>query len=180
MKIKKKNDRSKNRIYRISLLILICVLLTAVFAGCGKRDVEATGAQTASCTISITCDAILADMESFNPDKKDFVPEDGVILSETVVAINNGDTVYDILRKACRDNNILMESRNTTGMVYVEGIAQLYEFDGGELSGWMYRVNGVFPEYGSASVKANDGDHIEWLYTMKLGTDIGDEHDPES
>ena len=180
MKIKKKNNSDKNRIFGKLLQVLLCMFLLAVMAGCGKSSGDDAGGQAATCTVSIKCGTILESMDNFNPDKKDFVPEDGVILPETVVEIKDGDTVYDILRTACRDNNILMESRNTTGMAYVEGIAQLYEFDGGELSGWMYKVNGVFPEYGSDSLKAQDGDQIEWLYTMSLGSDIGDEHDPES
>ena len=31
---------------------------------------------------------------------------------------------------------------------YVEGINNLYEFDVSQGSGWMYRVNGWFPNYG--------------------------------
>lgn len=29
---------------------------------------------------------------------------------------------------------------------YIEGIGNLYEFDCGNLSGWMYSVNGVWPD----------------------------------
>ena len=166
----------KKRIIERTCLILCSMLLLVVSAGCGKTGGESAGEAASSCTITIRCDTILEDMDHFNPDKKDFVPEDGVILPETVMEIKDGDTVYDILRRACRDNDILMESRDGMGMTYVEGIAQLYEFDGGELSGWMYRVNGEFPEYGSDNLKARDGDNIEWLYTMSLGTDLGDEH----
>lgn len=31
---------------------------------------------------------------------------------------------------------------------YIEGINNLYEFDCGSLSGWMYKVNEWFPNYG--------------------------------
>ena len=34
---------------------------------------------------------------------------------------------------------------------YVEGINQLYEFDCGKNSGWMYSVNGEYPNYGASS-----------------------------
>ncbi len=34
---------------------------------------------------------------------------------------------------------------------YVEGIGNLYEFDCGKESGWMYKVNGRFPNYGCSS-----------------------------
>ena len=56
---------------------------------------------------------------------------------------------------------------------YIEGIANLYEFDCGELSGWMYRVNGWFPNYGCSRYVLQDGDTVEWLYTCDLGEDVG-------
>ena len=56
---------------------------------------------------------------------------------------------------------------------YVEGINQLYEFDCGKNSGWMYSVNGEFPNYGASSYKPKDGDKIEWKYTCNLGSDVG-------
>ena len=48
--------------------------------------------------------------------------------------------------------------------VYIEGINNLYEFDCGELSGWMYKVNGWFPNYGLRYRKG--WNIIKWVYTM--------------
>ena len=45
---------------------------------------------------------------------------------------------------------------------YIEGINNLYEFDCGELSGWMYKVNGWFPNYGCSRYQLKEGDTIEW------------------
>ena len=59
------------------------------------------------------------------------------------------------------------------GSVYVEGINNLYEFDCGELSGWMYSVNGIYPNYGCSSYILKDGDVICWVYTCDLGYDVG-------
>ncbi len=59
---------------------------------------------------------------------------------------------------------------------YVEGINQLYEFDCGKNSGWMYSVNGKYPNYGCSSYKLEDGDKIEWRYTCNLGSDVGDQY----
>ena len=55
----------------------------------------------------------------------------------------------------------------------IEGIANLYEFDGGPLSGWVYSVNGVFPNYGSSKYALKDGDQVLWQYTCDLGADVG-------
>jgi len=57
-------------------------------------------------------------------------------------------------------------------MVYISGINHIYEFDYGELSGWMYRVNGGTPSVGCGSYILSDGDKIEWLYTCELGEDL--------
>ena len=57
--------------------------------------------------------------------------------------------------------------------VYVEGISNIYEFDCGELSGWMYKVNGWFPNYGCSRYQLKPGDRVEWVYTCDLGDDVG-------
>ena len=56
---------------------------------------------------------------------------------------------------------------------YVEGINNLYEFDVGSLSGWMYSVNGWFPNYGCSRYALQNGDVVEWVYTCDLGYDVG-------
>ena len=56
---------------------------------------------------------------------------------------------------------------------YIEGIHNLYEFDCGSLSGWMYRVNGWYPNYGCSRYQLEPGDVVEWRYTCDLGQDVG-------
>ena len=62
---------------------------------------------------------------------------------------------------------------NSYGSVYIRGINYLYEFSCGPLSGWMYKVNGEYPNYGCSKYKLKDGDVIEWVYTCDLGQDVG-------
>lgn len=135
-----------------------------------------TSYSTGTCTISINCSTILDNMDMLNSSKKDFVPSDGWILKPVTVAIEDGDSVHDILQRVCRENNIHMESTFTVAYnsAYVEGINQLYEFDCGELSGWMYSVNGWFPNYGCSQYTVKDNDVIKFLYTCDLGRDVGD------
>lgn len=53
-------------------------------------------------------------------------------------------------------------------------INHLYEFDCGKESGWMYKVNGWFPNYGCSACKVENGDDIVWCYTCKgFGKDVG-------
>ena len=55
---------------------------------------------------------------------------------------------------------------------YIEGIGNLYEFDAGELSGWIYRVNGKIMSVGCSQYKLKNGDKIEFLYTCNMGKDL--------
>ena len=128
-----------------------------------------------SCTISISCGTILNNMDMCRENKKSYVPASGVILSTTTVTFTEGETVYDVLQRVCRDNGIQMDSVWTTtyNSAYVKGIANLYEFDVGEGSGWMYKVNGWFPNYGCSSYTLKNGDVICWVYTCDLGDDVG-------
>ena len=56
---------------------------------------------------------------------------------------------------------------------YLQGINNLYEKDCGQWSGWMYEVNGWYPNYGCSRYQVQDGDNIEWHYTCDLGRDLG-------
>lgn len=129
-----------------------------------------------TCTISIRCDTILNNMGSLTPGKEAYVPGNGVILSTTTVEFTEGETVFDILQRACSAAGIQLESSYTPayGSHYVEGIHQLYEMDCGPESGWMYQVNGWFPNYGCSSYTVSQGDAIVWCYTcVGLGADVG-------
>lgn len=130
-------------------------------------------------TISIRCDTVLANPDDLDPALKqgDYIPSDGVILPPTEYVLRPGDTVFDILDRAVRYNKIQMEyqgsDENSYGSVYIRGINYLYEFSCGPLSGWMYRVDGEYPNYGCSKYELKDGQNIEWIYTCDLGEDVG-------
>ncbi|NLZ52509.1 MAG: DUF4430 domain-containing protein, partial [Thermoanaerobacteraceae bacterium] len=128
-----------------------------------------------TCTLSVTCKSILNNMHLFNMDKLEVLPEDGVIYKEQTVTFYEGESVFDVLLREMKKNKIHMEFVMTPiyNSYYIEGINNLYEFDCGELSGWMYRVNGWFPNYGCSRYMLQEGDVIEWIYTCDLGRDIG-------
>ena len=129
-----------------------------------------------SCTVTIRCDSILNNKASLDPAKAGFVPSSGIILRPTTVEFTEGETVFDVLKRACDTAGIQLEYNYTPGYksYYVEGIHHLYEFDCGEQSGWMYKVNGWFPNYGCSSYVPDDGDNIVWCYTCQgLGADVG-------
>jgi hypothetical protein len=128
-----------------------------------------------TCTISISCATILDNLSLCDPAKVDLVPQDGWILKPVTVTFYEGESVFNLLRRVCKQNRIHMEFEDTPiyNSAYIEGIHNLYEFDVGELSGWMYSVNGWFPNYGCSRYRLNDGDVVCWVYTCDLGNDVG-------
>lgn len=135
-----------------------------------------SGAKVISCTIEIRCDTILSNMGNLEPGKEGYVPGNGTILPATKVEFFEGESAYDVLKRVCAAYKIQIEASYTPmyDSYYVEGINNLYEFDCGNESGWMYKVNGWFPNYGSSAYILKDGDTMEWHYTCNgLGADVG-------
>ena len=126
-----------------------------------------------TCTFVIECKTILDNKDKLKKGLEKYVPNDAVIFSKTV-GFDSGESVYDILRRICDENSIQMEASYTPAFssYYVEGINNLYEFDCGQGSGWMYSVNGVFPNYGCSSYKPANNDEIAFRYTCELGYDL--------
>ncbi len=133
------------------------------------------GSTAYTCTISISCASILDNMDLCDPAKADLVPADGWILQPMTVTFYEGESVFNVLQRVCKQQKIHMEFENTPiyNSAYIEGIHNLYEFDVGELSGWMYQVNEWFPNYGCSRYALKDGDVICWVYTCDLGNDVG-------
>lgn len=138
------------------------------------QDVVVTD-EAMTCTISISCKTILDHMDWLDAEKTGVVPEDGWLLEATDVTFYEGESVFNVLQRTCKQQKIHMEFENVPlyNSAYVEGIGNLYEFDCGELSGWMYEVNGWFPNYGCSRYQLKDGDVINWVYTCDLGKDVG-------
>ena len=138
------------------------------------QDAEVTDTEY-HCILSIDCKTILDNMGKCDKNKRELVPEDGWILEPTEVIFFDGESVFQVLKRTCKQLGIHMEFENTPiyNSAYIEGIHNLYEFDVGELSGWMYSVNGWYPNYGCSRYALKDGDVVEWRYTCDLGYDVG-------
>ena len=141
-------------------LIPIVIAVAVVALGIGlseSNNKEPVG----TVTICINCEVI-------KENNKKHIPKDGIILKETEVEIENGDTVYDVLSEVCKKENILFSAN----MGYIEGINNIFETDFGKSSGWLYFINGEAPPIGCESYKLADGDKIEWHYTCNSGKDL--------
>lgn len=139
-----------------------------------EAETETNREEALSCSISISCANILNNMDELTEGKEAVVPEDGWILKEKTVSFEEGDSVFDVLKRVCRDEGIHMEFSESPiyNSAYIEGINNIYEFDCGNLSGWMYSVNDWFPNYGCSSYGVKNGDAIRWQYTCNLGEDV--------
>ena len=112
-----------------------------------------------TCTITIVCPTIFDNLNSLK------------------VTFTEGETVFDVLRRVCDAAQLQIEYSYTPlyESYYVEGINHLYEFDCGPESGWMFKVNEWFPNYGCSAYTLKDGDDIVWCYTCTgLGADVGE------
>ena len=103
-------------------------------------------------TISIRCDTLLEPENWNNLDEQlrdeKYVPSDGVILPETTYVLRKGDTVFDLLKRVCRYNEIQMDYQGPDPNVY----------------------STIFIK------KLKNHDRVEWVYTCDLGRDVGDDY----
>lgn len=127
------------------------------------------------CTVYISCATVLDNMERLPAAKRSMIPKDGVVLEETIIQVRKNASVFDVLQQITKEKKIHLEYTYTPAFksYYIEGIYNLYEFDCGDASGWMYSVNGDFPEESCSHYTIKDGDTIRWLYSCQLGKDIG-------
>lgn len=152
--------KKKNR-YLIFLLGMIC------FTGCSSQK-EPVG----TATISIRCDTAIANDMQKEEKWEGILPEDGCMLPETEMPVYEGDTVLDLLIAVRDEYEIQMEYNGAGSSAYIEGIGNLYEYDGGRWSGWMFQINGEYPDTGCGQQILQDGDVVEWNYTCDLGLDL--------
>lgn len=119
-----------------------------------------------SVTISVNCrnaiDYGILEESTF----ASVLPADGVILPNVSFDIKDGDNVAKVLKSALKSHNI---TYSVTSSGYVRAIGGLSEFDCGETSGWLYRVNGNLPYVSTKSYYLHDGDTVELIYTCVQG-----------
>lgn len=140
-----------------------------------KTTVTAVRTQSQnSCEIQIVCRNAVDYAKNHSGIKLSDAAKSGVILQSKTVYITDDETVFDVLKKACKENNIQLEFSKTPlyNSYYIEGIGGLYEFDCGSLSGWMYTVNDEKPNYSCSEYKVKKGDKIMFAYTCKNGSDV--------
>ena len=156
-----------------------CMLALVLLCGCGKSNTaevaDANGDGKLTCTLEIRCDTLLDNLDQLPPEKAALVPEDGILLAVTEAEFTGGDTVFDVFRQVLREKKIHFEYVDASAYdsVYIEGIGNLYEYDCGPQSGWIYFVNDTHPGLGCSGYTLADGDTVVFHYTCDLGADVG-------
>lgn len=147
---------------------------------------KTTEEESVVCFVTIDCRNVQNNLSSLKKGKRSFVPESGFILKDAEVTLSKGSTAFDALKKACEENvctdnckycqkdGIQLEFSYTPAYksYYVEGIHQLYEKDCGSLSGWMYNVDGTYPDVSSSAYNLEGGEKITFAYTVSMGDDL--------
>ena len=142
------------------------------------EEVSEISENKTACTISISCSTLLNNLDRVKKNKISVIPSDAWILKAVNAEFGEGESVFDVTKRVCMENKIPFEFTLAPiyNTAYIEGIGNIYEFDCGSTSGWLYKVNGEFKSYGCSDCKLNDGDIIEWVYTCDLGKDVGNEY----
>lgn len=165
---------------RILCWFLLMCLLCGCAGGNENADVPDTnGDGKLTCTLEIRCDTLLGHMSELSEGKAALVPEDGLILAATEVDFEAGESVFDVFRRVLREEKIHFEYTDAQvyDSVYIEGIGNIYEFNCGPQSGWMFSVNGIYPGLGCSAYTLADGDVIIFNYTCDLGADLGADYE---
>ena len=64
--------------------------------------------KTYTCTFSIECSTILNNLSMLEPDKLEMVPSSGMFLAKTTVTFYEGESVFDVLQRICKEKGIHM------------------------------------------------------------------------
>ena len=158
----------KHRSNIIILLSLIVVIVATTVLFWNNSETDTTDADTFSVTISVLCDALLGNLDLLDSDKHELVPEDGIIFPETVVTVYEGDSAFDALQREMRNARIHMAFNTIPiyDVTFVTAINNLFEFDAGPMSGWMYTVNDQDTGIGASQYILQPGDIVVWYFTL--------------
>lgn len=178
--VKRKKIRLTGKLCSMLLSIAALLLVSAILLGTLRVEsveehygsgLSAVSPSDETVRFSISCSVLLEHPESVPENLKQYIPQDGWILAETELALEPGDSVFDLLTRAVKANRIPMEYSGGE-RAYVQGIGYLYEFSCGELSGWMYTVNGYTAQVSCSEYQPKNGDLVCWQYTLQLGEDL--------
>ena len=134
-------------------------------AGSGQTQSGGSSQSTAPRTITVSIEIEARTAHAAQPAAVAGISTAGVILSQRDLTLPEGATV----RQALDASGVRVNARGA----YIAGIGGLSEGDIGPRSGWMYSVNGQFPNSSASAFGLSAGDRIVWSYTLDGGADLG-------
>jgi len=144
-----------------------------IFPTAGTYTVEVRSSSSvyvvpSRCTVTVS--AAPSQPQNISVSMSVVNPNGGYFLTERSYDVAPGTTAADLLLGA--GLTVVSNSESEYGF-YVESINGIGEFDQGSGSGWMYKVDGEFPDYSAGAYTLSPGDYVEWVYTRQLGDDVG-------
>lgn len=92
----------------------------------------------------------------------------GMLLEDRELRLEEGVNAYEQLIYAARSEGIIIDNRGSERSPYIAGIDNIYEFDCGELSGWVFTVNDKISSVGAGEYILREGDRVCWRYSIYL------------
>lgn len=153
----------------------LCLLLSCgLLAGCGDSAPKKEAGIT--CTVEIRCDVLVDNDAVTNEDILPYIPENGEILAATEVELAEGASVLDALKAVAQAQKLPLDfETNPAYGSYVKGINNIYGQEIGDLSGWLYQVNGENPNVGCSNYQLADGDAVVWYYSDDMSAGMEEE-----
>ena len=147
------------------VFVLFIIALLFVFSSCASSESKTSNFEH-TCTIEIRCDEALAS-SLLSAEKRELLPENGMIISKCEVGFSDGEYAFDVFLREIKSRKIHIDFTENPAYnsKYIRAVANLYEFDCGENSGWLYYVNGKSPDVGYNQYILNPGDAIALSYT---------------
>lgn len=132
----------------------------------------ADGNKTAACQFTVKGSSASSQKDKINISVDTYTANNQSIIDLTAINYQDGDTAWSATKRLFDEKGISY-TYNPKKNGYVSEINGVSEFDYGKQSGWMYSVNGEYPEIGCGAYELKAGDTIRWRYTLDLGKDLG-------
>ena len=143
----------------LSVFLALCMLL--VVSSCKK-----TSRETGKVSLKVEYTEVVENLESAQygiaPEKRDALSPDGVVLSLQDVSFSDADTAMSILLSELKKAKKHFQEKDG----YVSAIDNVYAGDCGNVSGWMFFVNGELSEVGAREYTPKEGDEILFRYVV--------------
>jgi len=182
-----------NSLHKVSRLIVLiaCVLCLALACGCSMQTTKKADSSSQESAVqeqnaSADGEATAAEEEGSggSSGKQDPTPSANKItvrisidsseahekesswpasMGSYTVELNEGASVLDALEAT----GVKISSRGNTKSKYVVAINSLAEKAIESSSGWVFTVNGTRDSRSCAQYTLNDGDNVEWSFTLK-------------